>query len=73
LFDRIKHRIHNRWCRLKLIGADGAYASIVETVRQRFGWTLEIVKRSENARGFQVLPRRWVVEIVFTQLTKTHA
>jgi transposase len=25
-------------------------------------WTLEIVKRSDLARGFQILPRRWVVE-----------
>ena len=25
-------------------------------------WTLEIVKRSDTAKGFEVLPRRWVVE-----------
>src|SRR5215468_11235406 len=25
-------------------------------------WTLQIVKRSDQAKGFQVLPRRWVVE-----------
>ena len=25
LCDRIKHNLHNRWCRLKLIWADGAY------------------------------------------------
>jgi len=24
-------------------------------------WTLEIVKRSDTAKGFEVLPRRWVV------------
>ena len=65
LFDQIKHHLHNRWCRLKLIWADGAYASIVETVRQQFGWVLEIVKRSEQVKGFQVLPRRWVVERSF--------
>ena len=38
LFESIKRSVHNRWCRLKLIWADGAYASIVETVRQQFGW-----------------------------------
>ncbi len=65
LFDRIKHNLHNRWCRLKLIWADGAYTSIVEKVRQQFGWTLEIVKRSDDMKGFQVLPRRWVVERTF--------
>ena len=25
-------------------------------------WTLEIVKRPDAAKGFEVLPRRWVVE-----------
>jgi transposase len=28
-------------------------------------WTLEIIKRSDAARGFEVLPRRWVVERTF--------
>ena len=28
-------------------------------------WTLEIVKRSDQTKGFQVLPRRWVVERTF--------
>jgi len=62
LFDRIKRNVHNRWCRLKLIWADGAYAHIVEAVRKQFGWTLDIVRRSDDAKGFQVLPHRWVVE-----------
>ncbi len=65
LVERIKHDVHNRWCRLKLIWADGGYTSIVEKVRQQFGWTLEIVKRSDDMKGFQVLPRRWVVERTF--------
>jgi putative transposase len=65
LFDRIKRSVYNRWCRLKLIWADGAYAAIVETVRQQFGWVLEIVRRSEAQKGFQVLPHRWVVERTF--------
>src|SRR3954447_15318852 len=33
-------------------------------------WTLEIVKRSDATLGFEVLPRRWVVEVVFTQMAK---
>ena len=29
----------------------------------KFGeWTIEIVKRAADATGFQLLPRRWVVE-----------
>ena len=65
LFERIKKNLHNRWCRLKLIWADGAYAQIVEKVRTHFGWQLEIVRRPEDAKGFQILPRRWVVERTF--------
>ena len=65
LFELIKRSVHNRWCRLKLIWADGAYSSIVDKVRQNFGWILEIVLRSDTAKGFVVLPRRWVVERTF--------
>lgn len=65
LFELIKHSVHNRWCRLKLIWVDGAYSSIVEKVRKYFGWTLEVVRRSDTAKGFVVLPRRWVVERTF--------
>ena len=28
-------------------------------------WTIEIVKRSDAAKGFVLLPRRWVVERTF--------
>ena len=65
LFETIKHSVHNRWCRLKLLWADAAYAYIVENVHKNFGWKLEIVRRSDKAKGFEVLPRRWVVERTF--------
>lgn len=65
LFDRIKRSVHNRWCRLKHIWADGAYENIVAFVRKYFGWTLEIVRRPTGAKGFVVLPKRWVVERTF--------
>jgi putative transposase len=65
LFARIKRSVHNRWCRLKLIWADGGYEAIVEWVKQSWGWTLEITRRPANAKGFVVIPRRWVVERTF--------
>jgi putative transposase len=65
LFEQLKGNLHNRWCRLKWIWADGGYEDIVDFVRQQFGWTLEIVRRPKAQKGFHVLPRRWVVERTF--------
>jgi putative transposase len=49
--------------RLKRIWADGAYAGqLIEWVATTCQWVLEIVKRCDKALGFQVLPRRWIVE-----------
>jgi hypothetical protein len=31
-------------------------------------WTVEIIKRSDTPQGFEVLPRRWVVERTFAWL-----
>jgi hypothetical protein len=44
--------------------ADGGYAgSKLRDALQRIGkWTVEIIKRSDLASGFEVLPWRWVVE-----------
>ena len=33
-------------------------------------WTLEIVKRADTAHGFQLLPRRWVVERTLAWLNR---
>ena len=65
LFTRIKRSVHNRWCRLKLIWADGGYEYIGAEVRKQFGWHLEVVQRPPDTKGFTVLPRRWVVERTF--------
>jgi transposase len=49
---------------LRHLFADGAYAGDkLKTALTRLGhWTIEIVKRSDDAPGFHLLPRRWVVE-----------
>ena len=65
LFTRIKRSVYNRWCRLKLIWADGGYESIGGWVKQSCGWRLEITRRPPAAKGFVVIPRRWVVERTF--------
>ena len=49
--------------RLKTLWADGGYAGKLEAWVEEFaGWKLEIVKRSDTAQGFEVLPKRWIVE-----------
>lgn len=52
--------------RLKKIWADGGYqGQLVASTKEEFGWDLEIVKRSDDVSGFQVLPHRWIVERTF--------
>lgn len=58
-----------------LVWADGGYAnkidsSIVAWAKDKLGLLLEIVKRSDDVKGFKVLPRRWVVERTFGWLVR---
>lgn len=49
--------------RLVVIWADGGYAGQLIAWTKAFGgWILEIVKRSDDVKGFKVLPKRWIVE-----------
>jgi putative transposase len=54
---------------LKVVFADGGYAGqLVTWFKETVGWKLAIVKRSEHAKGFEVLPKRWIVERTFAWL-----
>ena len=55
---------------LRHLFADGGYAGpkLKEWLTKIGTWSLEIVKRSDTAKGFQLLPRRWVVERTFAWL-----
>ncbi|MDK4730866.1 transposase, partial [Rhizobium phaseoli] len=52
------------------IFADGGYAGakLRRAMSGHGDWTIEIVKRSDHAKGFVVLPKRWVVERTFAWL-----
>jgi len=51
---------------LRLIWADGGYAGkLIDWVKEFAGWVLQIVKRTDDMKGFVVLPRRWGVERTF--------
>ncbi len=61
-------RIRTRFPRLELIWADSAYNArqVDAVVATQPGLRVEIVKRSDDMKGFVVLPRRWVVERTFS-------
>ena len=52
------------------IFADGGYAGpkLREALEKIGRWTIQIVKRSDTVQGFEVIPRRWVVERTFAWL-----
>lgn len=62
-------QVVGRFPRLRLIWADGGYRGLlVDWVADRLNCLLEIVSRSPEAVGFQVLPHRWIVERTFAWL-----
>jgi len=54
---------------VKIIG-DGAYQGprLAAAARAIANWQIEVVKRSDQAKGFVVLPKRWIVERTFAWL-----
>jgi len=71
--QRLRQRAvqHFRDC-LELLWADAGYSgpAFADWVAEHCGWLLEIIKRSDTAEGFVVLPRRWVVERTFGWLSR---
>ena len=62
------------WCSwLRLMWVDGGYSgpAFAEWVKtQRPKLDVEVVKRSDDLKGFHILPRRWVVERTFGWLMR---
>ena len=62
----VLEKAKTRFPRLSLIWADGGYAGkLVGWVQAFCGWVLQIVKRTDDVKGFKLLPYRWVVERTF--------
>jgi len=59
-------KLVGKFSRLKVIWADGGYAGqLIEWTREWGHWILAIVKRRDGVTGFEVLPKRWIVERTF--------
>ena len=52
---------------LKVVWVDGISEKewLIDWARGECGWELQVVKRTDKAKGFKVLPKRWVVERTF--------
>jgi putative transposase len=64
-------KLWQRFPRLAKLWADSRYERLVETTQRVFGWALEIVKRSPKAKGFELLPHRWIGERTFAWLGRS--
>ena len=57
---------------IERIFADGGYRGekMALVVARTGAWKLEIVKRNDAAQGFEVLPKRWIVERTFAWISR---
>ncbi|WP_237409533.1 IS5 family transposase [Streptomyces sp. M2CJ-2] len=56
-------RLRRGFATVKKVWADGGYTgSLVEWARTKLGLDVDIVRRPDEARGFVLLKRRWIVE-----------
>ncbi|MFE9782173.1 transposase [Streptomyces sp. NPDC005775] len=68
LLEQVTHAHH----RLELVWADGGYTgSLSEHCLATLALVPAIVKRSDDMRGFVVLPKRWIVERFFAHLMRS--
>jgi transposase len=61
-------KIRQRFPWLELVWADGGYNAhqVTDAAAKSPGLRVQIVKRTDDVKGFVVLPRRWVVERTFS-------
>jgi transposase len=64
--------VHQLFPWLRHLFADSVYngPNLHEALAKFGKWTIEIVKRAADAAGFQLLPRRWVVERTLAWLNR---
>ncbi len=61
--DPVLRQAHREYPTLKKVWVDGAYnGQVIERLRQDTGLDIEMTKRTDDVKGFVVVPKRWVVE-----------
>lgn len=71
--QQVLQRVGNWFRRWRKLWVDGGYTgeNFAGWVRQRWPkLEVEVIKRSDTAKGFAVLPRRWIVERTFGWLMR---
>lgn len=60
-------QLRSRFPKLRHVFADRVYRGkqLLNALSNSGAWTIEIVERTAGVKGFQLLPRRWVVERTF--------
>ena len=68
---RLLAALRARFSTVELVWADGGYAGrLVTWAKNVLALAVEIVKRTDDVKGFKVLPHRWVVERTFAWICK---
>lgn len=66
----VLNRLDGSSKKLRKVWVDGGYrGALLEWVKMNFRFILEVVLRSDDEKGFVVLPKRWVVERTFAWLS----
>ncbi len=66
-FKLLSFKIRHLFPNLKVIWVDGGYDGqpLQLWIKRWFNWLVETIHRNQDTKGFEVLPKRWVVERTF--------
>lgn len=68
---RLLAALREKFSTIELVWADSGYAGrLVGWAKHVLSLAVEVVKRTDDVKGFKVLPRRWVVERTFAWISK---
>ena len=62
--------IPKQWSSMKHEFADGAYDRLPMDKAVYLDFVTEVIHRSDDQNGFQILPRHWVVKRTFDRMTR---